>query len=140
MENNSIIKLTYRCPENLVSVLNYSAWPFLLLHFSAAILGKSASAVSSSFIFHFHQLTLIYPCHTEYFPDGKYNYSSQMNFQEKNTCDICPNSSDMSVSCIKQWRIWVNADLHLLDHEVVSPFFTASYFLPREWYKEKMFL
>lgn len=52
---------------------------FCCLHFSTAILGRSAWAVCSGFIFHFHQLTDL----TKYFPDGKYNFLSQMNIQEK---------------------------------------------------------
>lgn len=122
MENHKIIKW------NVVSVLYSSTWPYLLLHLSTAVLSRSAWAVSSGFTFHLHRLTLIYLYHTEYFPDGKYNYLSQMNFQGKKKKKRSPNSS-----CIQNSEAGGSVKLSKCKSSFAglknsSIFFIASYF------------
>lgn len=113
---------------------------FLLPAFQYCHLGQ----ISLSSVLWFH---LSFPSAnfdlTKYFPDGKYNFLSQMSIQEKkyawympqwvlHVCLIC-----LTVK-LDALQIWVNADLHLLEHDIVSPFLIYL-ILPREWCKEKCF-
>lgn len=136
--NNKVITLICNSLGFLVSVLNYAAWPFLLPVFQYCHLGQ----ISMSSVLWFH---LSFPSANldllKYFPDGKYNFLSHMNIQEKKS--YMPQW--FLHVCLIYWRvnlealqIWVNADLHLLQHDIGSSFLIIL-LLPKVWYKEKCF-
>lgn len=92
----------------LVSVLNYAAWPFLLPAFQYCHLGQ----ISLSSVLWSH---LSFPSAnfdlTKYFPDGKYNFLSQMSIQEKKKSAIYATMGPACLSHILKSEAGCSANL-----------------------------